>query len=158
MAKEIYAILTETLWEHTYSYATVKNWVGQFKRGEFSTYYASGPGRHERVTIPESIEKLHDLILEDRRISAKSISEQLDISRARVGSIIHEDLGMQKEALREVGPEIPEGGSKKINFWNFFGAIQMISCRTRSVTMDVTWLYHYEPETKQQSMEWRHSG
>jgi hypothetical protein len=26
------------------------------------------------------------------------------------------------------------------------------------VTMDETWLNHYDPETKQQSMEWRHSG
>jgi len=26
------------------------------------------------------------------------------------------------------------------------------------VTMDETWLYHYDPETKQQSMEWRHRG
>ena len=24
--------------------------------------------------------------------------------------------------------------------------------------MDETWLYHYDPETKQQSMEWRHNG
>jgi len=29
---------------------------------------------------------------------------------------------------------------------------------SRFVTMDETWLYHYDPETKQQSMEWRHSG
>jgi len=26
------------------------------------------------------------------------------------------------------------------------------------VTKDETWLYHYDPETKQQSMESRHSG
>jgi len=44
------------------------------------------------------------------------------------------------------------------NYWNFFGAIQMISCRARLVTMDETWLYHYDPETKQQSMEWRHNS
>jgi len=31
------AILTETLGEHAPSYATVKNWVVQFKRGDFST-------------------------------------------------------------------------------------------------------------------------
>jgi len=31
--KEIHAILTETLGEHGPSYATVKNWVAQFKRG-----------------------------------------------------------------------------------------------------------------------------
>jgi len=34
---EIHAILKETLGEHAPSYATVKNWVAQFKRGDFST-------------------------------------------------------------------------------------------------------------------------
>jgi len=29
---------------------------------------------------------------------------------------------------------------------------------SRLVTTDETWLYRYDPETKQQSMEWRHSG
>jgi len=28
---------------------------------------------------------------------------------------------------------------------------------SRLVTMNETWLYHYDPETKQKSMEWRHS-
>jgi len=35
--KEIHAILTETLREHAPSYATIKNWVAQFKHGDFST-------------------------------------------------------------------------------------------------------------------------
>jgi histone-lysine N-methyltransferase SETMAR len=34
--------------------------------------------------------------LEDRRISAKSIAEQLGISRERIGSKVLEDLDMQK--------------------------------------------------------------
>jgi hypothetical protein len=38
----------------------------------------------------------YDGILEDRRISAKSIAEQLGISREQVGSIIHEDLDTRK--------------------------------------------------------------
>jgi len=29
---------------------------------------------------------------------------------------------------------------------------------SRFVTMDKTWLYHYNPEKKQQSIEWWHSG
>jgi hypothetical protein len=33
--KEIYAILTETLVEHAPSYATVINWMAQFKSGDF---------------------------------------------------------------------------------------------------------------------------
>ena len=43
--KEIHAILTEKLWEHAPSYATIKNWVAQFKRGDFSTCDAPRPGR-----------------------------------------------------------------------------------------------------------------
>ena len=35
--KEIHAILTETLGEHVPSDTTVKNWVAQFKRCDFST-------------------------------------------------------------------------------------------------------------------------
>jgi len=50
------------------------------------------------------------------------------------------------------------GTSRHSNFWDFFCAIQMISCRVGLVTIDETWLYHYDAETKQQSMEWRHSG
>jgi len=50
------------------------------------------------------------------------------------------------------------GASRLSNIWIFFGAIQMISCRMQLVTIEETWLYHYEPETKQQSMAWRHIG
>ena len=107
----------------------------QSKRGDFSTCAAPRPGRPKTVTTPEVIDQIHELILEDHRISAKSIAEQLGISRERVGFIIHEDLDMRKLSASEVDPEMPKGGSKTSTapvvlskFWNFFGAFQMISC------------------------------
>jgi len=66
--KEIHAILTETLQEHAPSYATVKNWVAQFKRGDFFTCNAPRPERPKTVTKPEFIDQIYELILEDRRI------------------------------------------------------------------------------------------
>ena len=48
------------------------------------------------MTTPEIIDQIHELILEDQRISAKSVAEQLDILRERAGSIIHEDLDIRK--------------------------------------------------------------
>jgi len=60
--------------------------------------------RPKTVTTPEIIDQIHELILADRRISAKSIAQQLGVSRERVGTIIHEDLDM--------GPETHERGSK----------------------------------------------
>jgi len=133
-AKEIHAILIETLGEHAPSYATVKNWVAQFKRGDFFTCDAPRPGRPKTVNIPDIISQIHELILEDRWISAKSIAEQLGISRERDGSIIHEDLDMRKLSAKWVpkclnADQNVNGASRLSIFWNFFGAIQMISCR-----------------------------
>jgi transposase len=72
--KEIYAILTETLGENASLDATVKKWVAQFKRGDFSTCDAPRPGRPKTVTTPEVVDQIYELILEDRQISAKSIA------------------------------------------------------------------------------------
>jgi predicted HTH transcriptional regulator len=98
------------LGEHAPSYATVKTWVTQFKRGDFSNCNVHRPGRPKTVTTSQIIDQIHELILEERWTSAKSIVEQLNISLERVGSIIHEDLEMRK--LREMGSEMPERGSK----------------------------------------------
>jgi len=76
--------------------------VAQFKRGDFSTCDAPHPGRLKTVTTLEIIDQIHELILEDSRILAKSISEQLGISSERVGSIIHEDLDMWKLSAKWV--------------------------------------------------------
>ena len=73
--KEIHAILRETLGEHALSYATVRTWVVQFKRDDFSTCNATRPGRPKTVTTPKIIDHIHELILEEDRISAKSIAE-----------------------------------------------------------------------------------
>ena len=85
-----------------------------------------------KVTIPEIIDQIHELILEDSRISAKSIVEQLGISRDRVGSIIHEDLDMRKLSTKWV-PKCLNADQKRQRcqsseqLLDFFGEIQ--SCR-----------------------------
>ena len=72
--------------------------MAKFKRGDFSTCDAPRPGRPKK----EIVDQIHELILEDRRISAKSVAEQLGISRERVGSIILEDLDTRKLSAKWV--------------------------------------------------------
>jgi len=48
------------------------------------------------MTTPEIIDQIHELILVDRWISAKSIAQQLGISHEWVRSLIREDLDMKK--------------------------------------------------------------
>jgi len=100
--------------------------------------------------------------LEDRRIVAKSIAEQLDISRERVGSIIPEDLDMRTLSAKWV-PKCLNPDQKCQRCQSSEQLLEFFRCDpndflSRLVIMDETWLYHYDPETKQQSMEWRHSG
>jgi len=160
--KEIHAILTETLEGHAPSYATVKNWVAQLKHGDFSTCDAPRPGRPKTVTIPDIIDQIHKLILDDGQILAKSIAEQLGISPERVGSTIHEDLDMRKLSAKWVlkclkADQKHQRCQSPEQLLEFFWH-DPNDFLSQLVTMDETWLYHYDPETKQQSIEWRHSS
>jgi len=135
------------------------NWVAQFKRGDFSTYDAPRPGRPNIVTIPEIIDQIHELILEDRRISAKSIAEQLGISRDRVGSIILDDFDMRKLSAKWV-PKCLNADQKRQRCLSSEQLLEVFrrdpnDFLSRLVTMDETW---YDSEIKEQSVEWRHSG
>jgi len=56
--KETLVILKEIFGEYDPSYATIKNWAAQFKRGDFSTCHAPRPRRHKTVTTPEFIDKI----------------------------------------------------------------------------------------------------
>jgi len=154
MPKEIHAILTETLGEYAQSYVTIKNWVAQFKHDDFSTCDAPRPGRHRTLTTPEIIDQIHKLILEYPRILAKSIAEQLGISPEQVGSIIHEDLDMQKLSVKWVLKCLnidPKRQQCQLSVQNLeFFLRNPNDFLSRLVTMDKTWLYHYDPETKQQ--------
>jgi len=106
------------------------------------------------VTTPEIIDQIHELILEDRQISAKSIAEQLGISREQVGSLIHEYLDMWKLSTKWV-PKCLNTDQKCQRcqsseqllefFWHNPNDFLL-----QLVTMDETWLYHYDPERKQQ--------
>ena len=136
--------------------------VAQFKCGDFSTCDAPHPGWPKTMTTPEFIDHIHELVLEDRRISAKSIAEQLGISREWVGSIIHEDLEVQKLSAKWVSKCL--NADQKCKWCQLSEQLLEFFWRdpsdflSRLVTMDETWLYHYDPETKHQTMEWQYSG
>ena len=114
------------------------------------------------MTTPQIIHQIHELILEDHRISGKSIVEQLGIARERVGSVIYEDLDMQKLSAKWV-PKCLNADQKRQRCQSSEELLEFFQRNptdflSRLLIMDETRLYTYDPETKQQSMEWRHSG
>jgi hypothetical protein len=103
------------------------------------------------------IDQIHELILEHHQISTKSITGHL----MWAGWVHHSWRFGHAESLREVGPEMPECRSKRSTLpvvWSKFGFFRCDpnDFLSRLVTMDETWLCHYDKETKQQSIEWWH--
>ena len=50
----------------------------------------------QEVTSQEMIDKIHDIVLNDRRLKVREISETVNISVGRVWHILHECLSMRK--------------------------------------------------------------
>ena len=95
--------------------------MAQFKPGDFSTCDAPRPGRPKTVNTPEIIDQIHELILEDRRISVKLTPEQLGISREGVWFIKHEDFDKRILSAKWVPKCLKVNcASCMSKFWNFF--------------------------------------
>ncbi|KAG5330332.1 GVQW3 protein, partial [Acromyrmex heyeri] len=83
------------------AFAPVYNWVDEFKRGRTATQCdAPCSGRSIEVATPEIINKVHDIVLTDRRVKVRELVEATGISHGTVISILHEQLGMKKLSAR----------------------------------------------------------
>jgi transposase len=105
-AKKIYDDMLVTLDDTRPSYSTVKNWVARFRTGHLSTEDEERSGEQTQVTIPENVDAIHSMILENRKIYTKKIAETLAISRERVGYVYYSrDFGHEK-ALSQMGSQM----------------------------------------------------
>ena len=80
----------------------VHKWFTEFRCGRIRTSDAELPGRPKEVTSQEMIDEINDIVLNDRRLKVREISETLNISVGCVWHILHECLSMKKLSVRKV--------------------------------------------------------
>jgi hypothetical protein len=85
-----------TLGDKRLSYSTVKKCIARFRTGYLSTGDEEISVSPTQVTIPENVDVIHSMILDDSRISTKNIGKTMAITQERVGYIIPEILDMRK--------------------------------------------------------------
>jgi len=81
---------------------TVYFWINEFKRGRTCTEDEARSGRPVEVTTLDIVEKIHGMIMEDRRMKVREIAEAVGISTERVHNILHEKLHVKKLCARWV--------------------------------------------------------
>jgi hypothetical protein len=76
--------------------------VAQFTRDNFLNCDAPRAVGPKTAKIPEIINQIHEVNLEDGRTSSKSIAEQLGVSSERVASIVNENFDTRKLSAKWV--------------------------------------------------------
>jgi histone-lysine N-methyltransferase SETMAR len=102
------------------------------------------------------------MVLNDRRMKVREISETIGISKERVGYILHEELDMKKHCARWV-PRLLTADQKRTCMKISEQCLERFNKNKtdfvrRFITMDETWIDHHTPESKQQSKQWTEPG
>jgi histone-lysine N-methyltransferase SETMAR len=77
--KEIHSKFIKVYMDSSPSFSTIKKWAAEFKRGRTSLENGPREGRPKSATTPESIEQVHDMLLDDRRMKVREIAETMGI-------------------------------------------------------------------------------
>ena len=132
-------------------------WYKHFKDGQTSVDDDERSGQPSTSTTPENIAKVCEAILADCRQTIHDVCEIVGLSYGTVQRILVDNLNMRCISARFL-PRLLSNDQK---------AISVSVCRelkrqarddsnyfSNIITSDETWVYGYDPETKQQSSQW----
>jgi len=88
--------------------AAVYKWVKRFSEGRESVTDEERSGRSATSRTEDNIEKVYQIVRENRRLTVRSIAEQVNIDRETVRKILTEDLDMRKVCTKMVPKELTE--------------------------------------------------
>jgi histone-lysine N-methyltransferase SETMAR len=157
-AAETVTMLKEAYKDEAMGKTQVYKWFNHLKRGEMSVEDHPHSGRPSRSRSDENVGKVCQAVFEDRRWNTDEISEITGLSWSSCQRIIMEALMMKLVAARFM-PRLltEEQKNKRVN----------VCCDLQEelkndpqflikvVTGDENWCYSYDPESKQQSSQWK---
>ena len=98
------------------------------------------------LTTPENIERVRLAIEGDRRLTVGELINDLGIPKTTVWEILNKILGMTRVCAKFIPKLLTT--EKKDREENVLKKV---------ITGDESWVYDYDPETKQQSSQWKRS-
>ncbi|RUS78555.1 hypothetical protein EGW08_013698 [Elysia chlorotica] len=150
--------MVEVYAEKCPNYSTVTHWVRKFKSGFLSVMDEPREGRPTSVVTEKNVSTVEGLVKQDRRITVKQFASETRISVGSVEKILHDHLNLNKVSARWV-PRLLTADQKKESADCCKHLLRLEAnddlLFQKIVTMDETWIYQFDPEPKNASMQWK---
>ncbi|XP_040582119.1 uncharacterized protein [Lepeophtheirus salmonis] len=141
------------------SYSTVKNWSNEFSRGPRPLKDELRKGRRQTIFVPENIDAVSELIMQDHHVTTREIEAALGISSTSIHSILYVDLAVKKDVCsRWILDNLTIAQNKFCVDWckEMYKKYVCIASKDvyKIVIGDESWIYAYDSEMKQQPTMW----
>ncbi|GFS12329.1 histone-lysine N-methyltransferase SETMAR [Elysia marginata] len=151
--------LVTVLGENAPSIPTIRKWVKDVSEGRDGMEDEPCPGRPVTACGDANISKVLVPWSDDRRKTCEEISKDTSMSRTSAFRVLTNKLNNNKKFSKCVPYLLTdELEESRVNFSrNFLGRFQteQNDFLGRAFTVDETWVYYWDPETKRQSAERR---
>lgn len=158
-AKAIHARMLAVYGDTAPKYSTVTKWASLFKHGRTSLEDDERCGGPNKAIVDENIDAVRAIVMADRRVTTERLEHEVGISHGSIIKILHKYLNLKKVSARWVPKMLSEFDKERRRDMSNDLLQQYREdpelFEKRIVTMDETWIYHYDPESKQESMAWK---
>ena len=101
-------MLVQVYGDNAMKKTAVYKWVKSFSEGKESITDEERSGWPATNRTEENIAKVRQIVHENRRLTVRSIAEQVNINREKVRKTLTEDLDMRKVCAKMVPKELTE--------------------------------------------------
>jgi len=138
----------------------IKEWYNRFKHGRTSMESDARSGRLSTSRNDELIDQVWTLVMQDRRVTVRENAKEMGISTGSVHSILTDDLAMRRVSAKFV-PKLLKIEQKQLSLEVSMDMLDYANSDPEFLnivtTCNESWVYGYDPETKAQSTQWKHS-
>ncbi len=135
-------------------------WMEQFRSGRTRIVDLQRCPKPKSGRSVRNVRRVENIVAQDRRVTLARIMLQTRLKATTVHRILTKDLSLSKKCAKYVLYELGDQQvARRLTVCNFWTKLRMTQPRVFSVavTMDESWIYCYDPETKEQSRQWLRS-
>ena len=147
-ATETREMLVQVYRREAFSRKWVYEWFKRFREENLTTEDEPRSGMPPTSRAPEMIDKVRQMLAQNRRLTLKLNAEELDISKDTTHTIVRDDLGKRKISSRFVPHKLTDEQKEKRTETSgdlIFMCDQDPLFLENIVVGDETWCYQFDP-------------